>query len=513
MRARIFPSDSGYGGRDVRCGPVLRTSGRRGVRTIAGWGLGAATIGLILCSPLVAFAQQDAAAARELPGPISSAGGAYPVDFLWTVVAAILVYWMQAGFGMVEAGFTRAKNAVNILMKNLTDFSLGAIIFWAVGFGLMFGETNGLFGTTGFFLSGYGSEPWSYAFLLFQTVFAGTAATIVSGAVAERIQFRSYIIYTILITGFIYPVFGSWAWGGLFRGSGWLEAPDGGLLSKLGLPGFIDFAGSTVVHSVGGWAALAGAMVAGPRIGKYNPDGTVNPIVGHSLPLSALGVMILWMGWFGFNAGSTTGVTGGDTEVFGGAGKAMALIAVNTNISAASGAIGAMCATWWYMGKPDAGITFNGALSGLVAITAPCSNVAPWSAVVIGFVAGILVFAAVLFFDKFRVDDPCGAISVHGVNGAWGTLAAAIFHIEGFTFGQLVTQLIGILVCFAWTFSTAFIVFKTVDKTIGLRVTPEQEVEGLDLVCHGAIAYPEEYVFADEAGPEDEYGPHDPYAG
>lgn len=449
-----------------------------------------------------AWAQEVAAAAAKAAtpapppptGPMSDSGGGFPVDFLWTVVAAILVFWMQAGFGMVEAGFTRAKNAVNILMKNLIDFSLGALVFWAIGFALMFGVSNGLFGTTGFFLSGYDDQPWTYAFLLFQTVFAGTAATIVSGAVAERIHFRSYIVYTVVITGLIYPVFGSWAWGGLFHGSGWLEAPEGGLLANIGLPGFIDFAGSTVVHSVGGWAALAGAWVVGPRLGKYAEDGSINPIVGHSLPFAALGVMVLWMGWFGFNAGSTTGVTGGEGALFGGAGKAFALIAVNTNIAAAAGAVGAMCITWWYMGKPDAGITFNGALAGLVAITAPCATVAPWSAVMIGFAAGILVFGSVLFFDNRRIDDPCGAISVHGVCGAWGTLAAAIFHVEGFSVAQLATQLIGIVAAFAWTFAIAFLLFKGIDKFVGLRVSPQEEMDGLDLTCHGAIAYPEDYV-------------------
>ncbi|GAB4566413.1 MAG: ammonium transporter [Haliangiales bacterium] len=423
--------------------------------------------------------------------PLSDQGGGFPVDFLWIIIASILVFWMQAGFAMVEAGFTRAKNVVNILMKNVVDFSLGAIVFWALGFGLMFGASNSLFGTTDFFMSGV-QEPWSYAFLLFQTVFAATAATIVSGAMAERIRFRAYLFYTVVITGLIYPVFGSWAWGGLFNGGGWLEAPAGGVLAKVGLPGFIDFAGSTVVHSVGGWVALAGVLVIGPRIGKHSDDGTVNPIFGHNMPFAALGVMILWMGWFGFNAGSTTGVTGGGDDLFGGAGKSLALIAINTNLSAAAGAVVAMLVSWRFEGKPDVGITLNGALAGLVAITAPCATVTPVSAVVIGAIAGGLVFASVLFFDKNHIDDPVGAISVHGVCGAWGTLAAAIFHVGGFSVTQLAAQAIGVLAAFAWSFSSAFVLFKALDKFLGMRVTPEEELEGLDIVCHGASAYPDD---------------------
>ena len=449
------------------------------------------------------MAIKDAAAFHS--SPLSNQGGGLPVDFLWTIVAAILVFWMQAGFAMVEAGFTRAKNAVNILMKNLMDFSFATLIFWAFGFALMFGVSNGIFGTTGFFLSGYETEPWSYAFLLFQTVFAGTAATIVSGAMAERIKFRAYLVYTLVITGLIYPVFGSWAWGGLFAGGGWLEAPEGGLLDSMGLPGFIDFAGSTVVHSVGGWAALAGCLVVGPRVGKYSPNGRVTPILGHNMPFAALGVFILWMGWFGFNAGSTTGVTGGGDAIYGGAGKAFALIAVNTNLAAAAGAVAAMFISWWREGKSDVGITLNGALAGLVGITAPCASVTPLSAVIIGLVAGCLVYASVLFFDRKHIDDPVGAISVHGVCGAWGTLAAGIFYVEGFSMAQVVTQLIGILAAFAWTFSMALVLFTAVDKLLKLRVSPEEELEGLDLVCHGANAYPADMVGGLAAdGPETE---------
>lgn len=418
--------------------------------------------------------------------PLGGEGG-YAVDALWTVVAAILVFWMQAGFSFVEAGFTRAKNVVNILMKNLMDFSLGSLVFWAVGFGLMFGATNGIFGTTGFFLQGYESDTWSYTFLLFQSVFAATAATIVSGAMAERTKFVGYLLYSIAITGLIYPVFGSWAWGGLFDGGGWLEAPEGGLLAQLELPGFIDFAGSTVVHSVGGWAALAGAIVVGPRLGKYT--NSTMPIRGHSMALATLGVFILWMGWFGFNAGSTTGVTGGASPDAG-AGKAFGLIALNTNLAACAGAVISMFTTWARAGKPEISMALNGALSGLVAITAPCATVTPLSAIMIGAVAGVIVVFSVELIDAMKVDDPVGAISVHGVCGAWGTIAAALFHIGGFSMAQLMTQLVGVAAGFAWAFSTAFVMFKLVSLIVGLRVSEEDEIDGLDISEHGGEAYP-----------------------
>ena len=364
-------------------------------------------------------------------------------DYVWTLVAAFLVFFMQAGFAMVEAGLTRCKNTVNILMKNLMDFSVGSIAFWAIGFGIMFGVTNGFFGTDGFFFSDFAKDgdTWVFAFWMFQVVFAATAATIVSGAMAERTKFVGYLIYSAVVSAIIYPVFGSWAWGSLFHGSGWLE----------GL-GFIDFAGSSVVHSVGGWAALAGAIVLGPRIGKYTPDGKPRAIPGHNLTLAALGTFILWFGWFGFNPGSTTAAI-----------KDTALIAVNTNLAA-----------------------------GLVAITSPCANVSPLSAVILGLAAGIIVVFSVIFFDKVaKVDDPVGAISVHGVCGAWGTLAAGIFDINGFSWSVVGIQALGVLACFAWAFTTAFILFKIIQKTIGLRVSKEEELEGLDVGEHGLEAYPE----------------------
>jgi len=393
-------------------------------------------------------------------------------DFVWTLIAAFLVFFMQAGFAMVEAGFTRAKNTVNILMKNLMDMSIGAIAYWAVGFAIMFGATTtGWFGTSGFFLSDFARDKdmWTLAFWMFQVVFAATAATIVSGAMAERTKFVAYLVYSLVISALIYPVFGSWAWGSLYKGNGWLE----------GL-GFIDFAGSTVVHSVGGWAALAGAIVLGPRIGKY-VDGKVKAIPGHNIALGALGVFILWFGWYGFNPGSTTAAT-----------KDTALIAVNTTLAAAGGAVGAMLMSWIMFKKPEATMTLNGTLAGLVGITAGCANVLPGSAVLIGLIAGVIVVLSVVFIDQvLKVDDPVGAVSVHGVCGAWGTFAAGLFNAEGVTLKILGVQLIGIVTAFLWVFPTAFILFKLLKATIGLRVSAEEELEGLDVEEHGIEAYPD----------------------
>lgn len=393
-------------------------------------------------------------------------------DYVWTLVAAFLVFFMQAGFAMVEAGLTRCKNTVNILMKNLMDFSVGSIVFWAIGFGLMFGATNGLFGTDGFFLSDFAKsgDKWVFAFWMFQVVFAATAATIVSGAMAERTKFVAYLIYSAVVSTIIYPIFGSWAWGSLFHGGGWLENL-----------GFIDFAGSTVVHSIGGWVALAGAMVLGPRIGKYTADGKPRAIPGHNLTLAALGTFILWFGWFGFNPGSTTAANA-DT----------ALIAVNTNLAAAAGAIAAMFTAWIIFKKPEATMTFNGALAGLVAITSPCANVSSLSSIIIGLGAGILVVLSVLFFEKVaKIDDPVGAISVHGVCGAFGTISAGLFDINGFSWSVVGVQVLGVVTAFAWSFGLGFILFKIIQKTIGLRVTKEEEMEGLDIGEHGLEAYPE----------------------
>jgi Amt family ammonium transporter len=427
-----------------------------------------ATLGLLTLTLFPSWGWAD-----SLPTAVSNAKAIKEVqthaDYVWTLVAAFLVFFMQAGFAMVETGFTRAKNACNIMMKNLMDFSLGSLAFWAVGFGLMFGASNGWFGTTGFFFSDFAKEhdPWVFAFWLFQVVFAGTAATICSGAMAERTKFSGYVVYGIIVSAVIYPIFGGWAWGGLYKGGGWLE--------KLG---FIDFAGSTVVHSIGAWVALAGAVVLGPRIGKYNRQGRPQPIPGHSMPLAALGVFILWFGWFGFNPGSTTAAT-----------SDIARIAVNTNLAAAAGAVMSMLVTWLKFKNPDVGLTLNGALAGLVAITAPCANVSPTSAVIIGAIAGTLVVYAVQFFDRIHVDDPVGAVSVHGVCGAWGTLAAGLFNETGLKLSVVGVQILGIVVAFAWAFGLGYLVFKLIAATIGLRVTPEEEMEGLDLSEHRAEAY------------------------
>ncbi len=435
---------------------------------------------LILTLFLLTFLAAGAAAAADKPAAaptVESNKAAIELvqthaNYVWTLVAAALVFFMQAGFAMVEAGFTRAKNAINIMMKNMMDFSIGSLVFWAVGFGIMFGATKtGFFGTTDFFLSGWkgpDGDQWVLAFWMFQVVFAGTAATIVSGAMAERTKFVAYLCYSVFICGFIYPVFGSWAWGSLLNGNGWLE----------GL-GFIDFAGSTVVHSVGAWCALAGAIILGPRTGKYGRKGEVRAIPGHNVPLAALGVFILWLGWFGFNPGSTTT-----------ADASIAMIFVNTNQAAAAGALSAMITSWILFKKPEIGMTLNGALAGLVAITAGCANVSPGSSIIIGLVAGILVVLSVLFIDhKLKIDDPVGAVSVHGVCGAWGTFAAGLFNIGGATTKIITTQLIGIGACFAWSFGTAFILFKLIDVMVGLRVTPEEELEGLDIGEHGGHAY------------------------
>ncbi len=416
------------------------------------------------------------------------------IDTVWTLVAAFLVFFMQAGFAMVEAGFTRAKNAVNIIMKNLMDFSVGSIAYWAIGFGLMFGaDALGLFGTDGFFLSAGNPATreglWQFAFWMFQVVFAATAATIVSGAMAERTRFTAYLVYSAVISAFIYPIVGHWIWGG-----GWL--------SNLGM---VDFAGSTVVHSVGGWAALAGAALLGPRYGKYlesNGRKISQAIPGHNITLAALGVFILWFGWFGFNPGSTTAGTN----------LSIATIAVTTNLAAAAGAIAAMFTAWSMYGKPDATMALNGVLAGLVAITAPCAVVSPGSAVIIGLIAGVIVVFSVEFFDKvLHIDDPVGAISVHGVCGAFGTLAVGLFaeakyakaaglgEVNGLFFGggfhQLGVQLIGVFAVFAWVGIASFVLFYFLKKTVGLRVSQEEELRGLDIDEHGMEAYSGFQVF------------------
>ncbi|MBN1481395.1 ammonium transporter [candidate division KSB1 bacterium] len=421
---------------------------------------------LLLAGAAIAQESETAAALKTLQNNI---------NIVWTAVAAFLVFFMQAGFAMVESGFTRAKNTVNIMMKNLMDFSIGTVSFFLIGFGLMFGESNGLFGTTHFFMLGTDvqGDNWNWTFLIFQTVFAGTAATIVSGAMAERTKFTGYLTYSVFICAFIYPVFGSWAWGGLLDGGGWLENL-----------GFQDFAGSTVVHSIGGWLALAGAILLGPRLGKYGRDGKPRAIQGHNIALAALGVFILWFGWFGFNPGSTTV---GNGEI--------GRVAVTTNLAAAAGAIAAMITAWIALKKPDGSMALNGTLAGLVAITAPCYTVSPIGALIIGLIAGVLVVFSVLFIDRIlKVDDPVGAVSVHGVCGAFGTLSVGLFNVDGGLFygggfKLLGIQTIGVLTAFAWAFGLGLLLFFGIKKTVGLRVSEEEELQGLDIGEHGMEAY------------------------
>jgi len=427
-----------------------------------------------------AVADESVAASADPPAAVAEPPAYATLDdmnTLWTCIAAFLVFFMQAGFAMVEAGFTRAKNVCNIVMKNLMDFVIGSLAYWMIGFGLMFGITTGWIGKSHFFYdadaSGQGSFGW--AFLIFQTVFAATSATIVSGAMAERTKFVAYLVYSTAITVIVYPVFGGWAWSGLLAstGKGWLESL-----------GFLDFAGSTVVHSIGGWAALAGAIVLGPRIGKFAKNGKAQAIPGHNIPLAALGVFILWFGWFGFNPGSTTAVGGGS----------FAKIAVTTNLAGAAGAAVAMIMAWIMFKKPDPSFTFNGALAGLVGITAGCNIMSPAMATLTGAIAGAIVVFAVILVDRIRVDDPVGAIAVHGFCGAWGTLAIGLFgtDIGLFTGGgtkQLWIQAIGVGAAFAWSFLTSLVVFLAIKYTIGLRVSESEELEGLDVIEHGISGY------------------------
>ena len=397
-------------------------------------------------------------------------------DVTWTLVAAFMVFFMQAGFALCEAGLTRAKNTGNILMKNMMDFCIGTPCYWIVGFGIMFGGTGALIGGFDPFIRGsydFGSLPlWVY--VVFQTVFCATAATIVSGSMAERTKFSAYCVYSAAISLIVYPISGHWIWGG-----GWL--------SQLG---FHDFAGSTAVHFVGGLTACLGAWMLGPRIGKYGKDGKARAIPGHNLTAMALGVFILWFCWFGFNGGSTVSMTGDDTMVSAG------LICFNTNMAAALATCAALITTWVRYGKPDVSLTFNGALAGLVAITAGCDMVDPYGAAIIGIVAGVLCVFSVEFFDNIaKIDDPVGAVSVHCVNGAWGTLATGLFSTSqglfyghGFTFFG--TQVLGLLSVAVWVLVAMFIIFTLIKKTIGLRVSEKEEIDGLDIHEHGlASAY------------------------
>jgi ammonium transporter, Amt family len=450
--------------------------------------------------PAVEAKKEDpgAAPAQFTAGLLDQISGAkVAMDTMWTLIAGMLVFFMNLGFATVESGLCRAKNTATILAKNFIVFAASSIAFLVLGWGLMFGDGNAFFGTQGLWFVGgadnspamgdaykgvYSSINWTgvplWTKFFFQLVFAGTAATIVSGAVAERIKFGAFYIFTFLMVGIIYPITGHWIWGG-----GWA--------AKLGM---FDFAGSTVVHSVGGWAALAGIIVLGPRIGKYSKDGKVLPIPGHSLPLATLGVFVLWFGWFGFNPGSTMAADPG----------AIGRIAVATNTAAAAAAIAASVTAWLLLGKPDLSMMLNGALAGLVAITAPCAFVSIPSSLIIGLIAGFLVVVSVLFFDKIKIDDPVGATSVHLVCGVFGTLAVGLFAQEHFTpnttgnglffgggAGLLMKQLAGAVGVGAFVFVSSLIFWNIIKATIGIRVSAEEEIEGLDIGEHGNVAYPD----------------------
>ena len=418
------------------------------------------------------------------------------MDTIWVLFTAMLVFFMNLGFAMVESGFARSKNAVNILSKNFIVFAISSLAFWIIGWGLMFGNGNDFIGLHGLFSLGgadnspatgnnysgvYSAISWASVPLLakffFQLVFAGTAATIVSGAVAERIKYISFIIFSFILVAIMYPITGHWIWGG-----GWL--------ANLG---FFDFAGSTVVHSVGGWAALAGVLILGARTGKYR-DGKIFPIPGHNMTSATLGALVLWLGWFGFNPGSTMAA---DPE-------SIARICITTNSAAIAGILTSTAIAWIVLGKPDLSMTINGCLAGLVAITAPCAYVSVGSALVIGAVAGILVVFAVIGFDRIKIDDPVGALAVHLVNGIFGTIALGLFaedkFIPGTTgnglffgggFTLLLHQVIGVVTVGGFTFIVSYIVWSILKATMGIRVSEREEIEGLDMGEHGLEAYPD----------------------
>jgi Amt family ammonium transporter len=443
----------------------------------------ALTLLLATITPTLAFAEGEALSQDN-------------ANLLWTLIAAILVMFMQPGFALVEMGFARAKNAGNILMKNLLDFAAGQPAFFLLGFGIMFGaDAGGFIGTSSFGLSGVDATTdagmWDLTFWFFQSVFAATAATIISGGIAERTKFSAYIVVSVVVSAIIYPISGHWAWASLWGG----DAFGGGWLEGMG---FIDFAGSSVVHSLGGWIALAGAMVVGPRLGKYTADGKAKAIPGHNIPLAGLGVFILWFGWFGFNPGSTTTADG-----------TIGYIAVNTSLAACLGALGAMIYAWIKHGKPDTSMSLNGALAGLVAITAGCYEVSPVGAMIIGLLAGLLVVASIEFIDQvLKIDDPVGASSVHGVCGMFGTIMVGFFAAPGYGSASglfygggtevLVTQIIGAAAFFAWALGAGLALFGILKATIGVRASAEEELKGLDITEHGMESYNGFQIFTNE---------------
>ncbi|WP_106830980.1 ammonium transporter [Parabacteroides pacaensis] len=440
-------------------------------------------IGLFLALPIVAQEATDSIAVTTTTGMASTTENVadlvsqlveqqHSLDTVWVILAAILVFWMQPGFALVEAGFTRVKNTANILMKNLLDFAIGSVLFWMIGFSFMFG-TGSFIGMPDLFgMAGWSGTIPPDAFLMFQTVFCATSATIVSGAMAERTKFPCYIIYSILISLFIYPVSGHWTWG-----RGWLSEM-----------GFHDFAGSTVVHLVGGAIAFVGAMILGPRIGKYR-NGKTYAIPGHNLTLACLGVFILWMGWFGFNPGSQLAASGTANST------AISHVFLTTNLAAAAGGLSSMIVAWMRYKKPTLSLTLNGILAGLVGVTAGCDLVDAYGATLIGIICGTVMVFAVYFIDeKLKIDDPVGASSVHGVCGFLGTVLTGLFAVEGGTFYGggfhfLGVQILGATVVGIWAFCMGYIVFKLVDKVFGLRVPARVEEEGLDIYEHGETAY------------------------
>ena len=441
----------------------------------------------LLLFPLITTAQ------TSVPEEVSNADKiaelSTGLNTVWMLLAAMLVFFMQPGFALVEAGFTRSKNTANILMKNLVDFMVGSILFWFIGFGLMFGVGN-VFGTPHLFdlaamdniiQNGLPIE----GFLIFQTVFCATSATIVSGAMAERTKFSMYLAYTIAISVLIYPVSGHWTWGG-----GWLSNadPDSFMMSVFGYT-FHDFAGSTVVHSVGGWIALVGAAILGPRLGKYGKDGKSKAIPGHNLTLACLGVFILWFGWFGFNPGSQLAAAGYGDQT------AISHVFLTTNLAACTGGFLALLVSWIKYGKPSLSLTLNGILAGLVGVTAGCDLVSPMGAALIGAICGTVMIFAVEFIEhRLKIDDPVGASSVHGVCGSLGTILTGLFAVEGGTFygggfGFLGAQIFGVIIVGGWAALMGYIIFKVLDKVHGLRVPARIEEEGLDIYEHGESAY------------------------
>lgn len=410
---------------------------------------------------------------------------ALSLDTVWMLLAAMLVFFMQPGFALVEAGFTRTKNTANILMKNLLDFSLGSLLFWAIGFGIMFG-TGGFIGIPHFFnLSFMETDLPIEGFLVFQTVFCATAATIVSGAMAERTKFSMYLAYTVCISVLIYPVSGHWTWGG-----GWLmNSEEGSFMMNTFGTTFHDFAGSTIVHSVGGWVALVGAAVIGPRIGKYSKDGKSRAIPGHNLTLACLGVFILWFGWFGFNPGSQLAASGEENRL------AISHVFLTTNLAACGGGFFSLITAWFKYKKPSLSLTLNGVLAGLVGITAGCDLVSPTGAAIIGSICGIVMVFSVEFIDRvLKIDDPVGASTVHGVCGFLGTILTGLLGVEegllyGAGFNFFLAQLFGAVVVGCWAAFMGFIIFKGLDIVYGLRVSPRVEEEGLDIYEHGETTY------------------------